>query len=231
MYEVRFYKGDYKQRQQQANLEGCVAYVEQHFNSSASLDSNYSVVITGRNASATSKNWGRWYAQAVCAEFGTPTASGTDGILVGGFNGRGDSNLRYTRMPAILLEPLFASNPQHAEWIRSKSGQLRLATILVESLQRFFPEGGLIGFSVGHKYKTSRPNDRGAPLFGGGLEADYAELVMAEAKRKLEGGADEEIPDRAIRVMQDGEVLWEHAVDEDDYIDWDPVRGVLRIGN
>ncbi|MEM7018164.1 MAG: N-acetylmuramoyl-L-alanine amidase [Pseudomonadota bacterium] len=169
-YEVKFYKGDYSDRQRQANADGCVAYVEQHFNSSSSPTANYALVITGRNASETSKNWGRWYAQSIAREFNIPVGGRDGGILVGGFNGRGDANVRYTRMPAILLEPLFGSNPAHAQWIRSESGQTRLATILSESVQRFFQDGGLIGFSIGHIYKTSRPNDRGAAIFGGGWQ-------------------------------------------------------------
>ncbi len=187
-YQVRFYKGDYRERQAQANADGCVAYVEHHFNSSANPDAGYAVVITGSNASRTSKAWGRWYARAVADEFGIRTG-GDDGIMVGGYGGRGDSNIYYTRMPAILLEPLFASNPQHAEWIRSEDGRERLARILAESIRRFFPGGGLVGFSVGHKYKTSRPDDRGAPVYGGGTEADHAEMVLQRAADMLTGDA------------------------------------------
>lgn len=36
MYEIRFYKGNYYERQQQANADRCVAYVEHHFNSTSS---------------------------------------------------------------------------------------------------------------------------------------------------------------------------------------------------
>lgn len=89
-------------------------------------------------------------------------------------------------MPAILLEPLFVSNPQQAEWIKSDSGQTKLAKILCESIQRFFQSGGLIGFSVGHKNKSSKPYDKGAAVFGGGWEEDYAEAVLVKANTMLE---------------------------------------------
>lgn len=227
MYTVRFYKGNYLERQRKANQDSCKAYVEHHFNSSSSATANYVVVITGSNASQTSRNWGRWYAQAVAQEFNVPVG-GDQGIVVGGFNGRGDGNLRHTHMPAILLEPLFGSNAQHAQWIRSDAGQGRLARILCESIQRFFQEGGLIGFSVGHKYKRSRPRDRGAAVYGGGWEANYAELVLKKAKTMLEAIERPE-EQREIRVLQGDEMLWTHAVDEDTDITWDPVRGVLRI--
>jgi hypothetical protein len=148
--------------------------------------------------------------------------------MVGGFNGRGDANLRLTDMPAILLEPLFASNPQHAEWIRNQSGQARLARILSESIQRFFPNGGLIGFSVGHKYKTSAPNDRGAAVVGGGSEADFAEQVLEKAQALLEAVGQPQLQ-RQVRVLQGDQVLWERIIDEDAEVTWDPVRGVLQI--
>ncbi len=229
MYQVRFYEGEYIARQRQANDDGCVAYVEQHFNSSDNASAGYSVVITGANASQTSKNWGCWYAQAVSREFAVKLG-GSEGIKVGGYGGRGDENLRHTRMPAILLEPLFASNPQHAGWIRSEAGQQRLAVILCESIQRFFQDGGLIGFSVGHKYKCSKPNDRGANIFGGGTEADCAEAVLRKAKVLLEqiGAVQEQ---REIRVLLGNEEIWKTGIDADADIRWDPVRGILRIAS
>jgi hypothetical protein len=201
--------------------------VEHHFNSSNSPSANYAVVITGSNASTRSKNWGRWYAAAIAREFGVDVLD--DGILVGGFEGRGDGNLRHTKMPAILLEPLFASNPQHAQWIRSDDGQRRLARVLCDSIQRFFDAGALIGFSVGHKYKTSKPNDRGAAVFGGGTEADFAEAVLLKAQAMLEASTPQER--RAIRVLRGDTVLWTQPIDEDDVVSWDSVRGVLRISD
>ncbi len=227
MYQVRFYKGEYVDRQQQANADQCVAYLEHHFNSSGSPAAAYSVVITGANASQTSRNWGRWYAQAVAREFGL-AVGGDQGIMAGGYEGRGDGNLRYTHMPAILVEPLFASSPEQAECIRSEAGQTRLARILCESIQRFFPAGGLIGFSVGHKYKTSRPEDRGAPVLGGGWEADYAEAVLTKASSLLEALEQPQLQ-RAIRVLEGERELWTHPVDADANVTWDPVRGLLQI--
>ena len=227
MYKVKFYKGDYSTRQSKANTDEAVAYVEHHFNSSSSSTASYAVVVTGSNASPTSKNWGRWYANAVATFFGT-SVSGDNGILVGGWNGRGDGNIKHTNIPAILLEPLFASNPQHADIIRSESGQNDLARILVESIQRFFPGGGLIAFSVGHKYKKSNPNDRGAVLAGGGNEADDAEKVLKKAALML-NGIDQIAGARTLRVMHGDELLFQTEVDEDALVVWDAGRGLLHI--
>jgi N-acetylmuramoyl-L-alanine amidase len=227
MYQVKFFKGDYYARQAAANEDQCKLYVEQHFNSSASQSANYSVVVAGYNASQTSKNWGRWYARAVSQEFDIPVG-GDSGLLVGGYNGRGDYNLRFTNMPAILLEPFFVSNPQTAELIKTEAAQYRLANILTESIQRFLPAGGLVGFSVGHKYKTSSPNDRGAAVFGGGTEADIAEAVLLKAQQQLEalGTVPQE---REIKVMQGNEVLWKGNIDFDADVRWDGQRGVLTV--
>ncbi len=227
MYTVRFYKGDYLARQQKANEDECTAYVEHHFNSSPSATAGYSLVVTGYNASQTSRNWGRWYSAAVAREFDIPLG-GDEGIVVGGYSGQGDFNLKHTKMPAILLEPLFASNPRHTEWIRSKQGQERLARVLCESIHRFFQDGGLIGFSVGHKYKESRPKDRGASVIGGGTEADYAEAVLKKAKKMLEE-IKEPQTEREIRVMINGEITWAQTIDADAEVSWDPARGLLRI--
>ena len=227
LYPVRFYKGEYIERQQQANADGAVAYIEHHFNSSASPQANYAVVITGANASQTSKNWGPWYAHAVAQAFHIPIG-GDQGLVVGGYNGRGDHNLRFTDMPAILLEPLFCSNPQHAEWIRSDAGQGRLAAILCEGIQRFFQKGGLIGFSVGHKYKPAPSKDRGASIHGGGWEADYAEMILNKARGLLEKVTVSQ-QEREIRVLLGDKILFKQAVDADAEVQWDPARGMLRI--
>jgi hypothetical protein len=240
MYDVRFYKGNYSWRQKQANRDRCAAYVEHHFNATSSTKSGYSVVVVGYNSSETSKRWGRWYANQIGREFRVPVA-GRGGILIGGYNGRGNSNVKRTNMPAILLEPLFVSNPQHASWVRSTDGQEKLAKVLADSIIGFFPDGSRIGFSVGHKYKTSRPRDRGAAVHGGGAEADYAEIVMEKAKHILESydpakkakvqenEADDK-PDNDIRVIKDGKELWLHTeADDDDDIIWDEQNRILHI--
>ncbi len=185
MYTVRFYTGNYRGRQRDANKDSAVCYVEQHFNSCGDPRAGYTVVIVGSNGSQTSRRWGRLYAKLVSEEFGTRIGA-DDGIKVGGYGGRGNYHLYYTAMPAILLEPLFASNPDHAAIIKSDDGRERLAKALAESIREVFPSGGLVAFSVGHKYNPRRPTDRGASMYGGGTEADYAEMVLKRAAEMLE---------------------------------------------
>jgi len=197
---------DYLARQKVANEIGVDLYIEHHFNSSVSLRANYTLVVVGSNASETSKSLGREYASRIGSRFQVPLG-GVDGILPGGFNGRGDGNIRHTKMPALLLEPLFCSHPRSAEIIRSADGQRGLAEVLAETI---FESGARhVGFSVGHKYKRSNHNDRGAPINGGGWEADYAELVLKQAADLLEPGDREGIAaPMHEHVVQLGESLW-----------------------
>lgn len=186
-YTVKIYKGDYTSRQRAANRDGAICYAEQHFNSSSDPQSNCSLAIVATNASKKSKDWGLLYANLVDKEFPeVPRLCGLSGLSVGGYDGRGNGNLVLTNMPAILCEPMFASNPRHAETIRSDDGRSRLAKCLVDSITQMFPSGGLVALSIGHLYKTSKPHDKGAELVGGGTEGEYAEKVILKAKEMLE---------------------------------------------
>ena len=239
MYKVKFYKGDYKDRQQQANADRCICYVEHHLNNHSDETSGYAVTIVATNASEKSKEWGKQYARDVDHAFHVGIGGDLgDGIQIGGYGGSGNFNLLLTHMPAILVEPLFASNPEHAKWIRSATYQKQLASILADSIRHAFPAGGLVGFSVGHKYKKSRSNDRGARVYNSAhfYEADYAEIILAEAKRQLEADngeqpeVDEGVPiNREIKIMLGDQVTWRYPIDEDDAVTFDPLTGVLRI--
>lgn len=192
-YSVKIYKGNYIERQKAANADRAVCYVEHHFNASTNNTADYSMVVVATNASRKSKDWGSWYAQEIDKEFPEiiKVANGKSvnpGVVIGGFDGRGNDNVKSTDMPAILVEPMFATDPDHAKVIKSEEGQLKLATILAKSIVKFFPMGGVVAFSIGHKYKRSNPADRGVAVYGGGTEADYAELVLLKAKELLEKG-------------------------------------------
>lgn len=186
-YEVKFYSGEYENRQKNANADKAICYVEQHFNGGGTT-ANYALCNVATNAGQTSKNLARVYTAKIAAAFLVPLANNNfakGGVSVGGYRLRGNKNLIHTNMPAVLLEPLFASNPKHAAWIKSDDGQKKLALAIVETIREFFPAGGLVAFSVGHKGKPSKPFDRGVPLAGGGVEADYAEKVLKLAAAML----------------------------------------------
>jgi len=185
-YSVRFYDGYYGKRQRDANRDGAICFVAHHFNSSPSASADYALCVVADNASLTGKAWAADYIMRISNTFDVPKWNG-HGVCVGGMSGRGNSQIRNTLMPAILCEPLFGSNPHLAYLIRQKQGQRALADCLTRSIRQTFPDGGLVAFSVGHKYKPApHDRDRGAALHGGGMEADYAEMVLQEAARMLE---------------------------------------------
>lgn len=179
-FKIKFYKGEYITRQRAANADKAVVYVEHHFNAGSS-SADYACVVVGSNAGRMSRQIGQTYAKKVADRFGCKIG-GANGLLIGGFNGRGDGNVKYTNMPAVLLEPLFCSNPKRAAEIRSEEGRQKLAVILADCIKHFFPNGGLVAFSVGHRYKVKNPKDEGASVFGGGTEAQFAEDVLRRAE-------------------------------------------------
>lgn len=163
-YEVLWVSGDYDERQKQANEAHAVAYVEHHLNAlardQAGVSDNPALSLIAHNGSATSERWGSDYSARAANLLGTVDS----GCRRVGYRSRGDYNLRLTNMPAILVEPLFVSEPRQAEFALSDAGQDKLASILVASIQKMFPDGGKVAFSVGHLGKTDNPHDRGAPV-------------------------------------------------------------------
>ena len=199
-YTVKMYRGNYYDRQMAANQDNAIVYVEHHFNSCGAIGANYNVVIVGSNASRTSIEMADRYSDLIEERFGVKQWDGNysdsiDGVLPGGFGGRGNYNLKFTSMPSMLVEPLFVSCKEGASIASSHSGRSILAEVLAQTIEEAFPEGGLVAFSVGHKYKRTRPADRGASVYGedpcptdslGHNEADYAEDVLIKTAELLE---------------------------------------------
>jgi hypothetical protein len=61
----------------------------------------------------------------------------------------------------MLLEPLFLSHPETALTLQGE-GTDDLGRCLAESIMETFPEGGLVGLSIGHMYRGT--GDKGAKL-------------------------------------------------------------------
>jgi hypothetical protein len=179
-YTVRFYKGDYAARISSANFDRVMCYVEQHFNSSGGAEANFARVTVSANAPALTNTWGQWYATAVSAALEIPD----HGLNVVSYPTQGYSHLRQADMPAVVCEPCFLSNPVGALLAVTRIDDL--AAILVESIQRHFPKGGMVAFSVGHKYVPSTTSDRGGVTPDGQTEGDLAEQVLLKAKELLE---------------------------------------------
>ena len=173
-YQVRFFTGNYGKRQQAANDAGAICYVEGHYNSFSKTTANYALCVLADNAGAKSKQWGKRFTKLVADQFDIPDA----GVRQGG---RGNGNLSTAKMPAILLEPWFISNPQGARWAKSAEMQRKLAKIVAQTIRDEFPAGGLVALSIGHKGKN--PDiDSGAPAHG---KPTIYEAALTEPVLKL----------------------------------------------
>jgi hypothetical protein len=181
-YSVLQCRGPVSYRQQLARQRGCVAYVEQHLNAAASLSANYSMAIVGPGCER-SKAMAREYTRLCALEF----RSRDGGVLVGH---RGFGNVASAGCPHFLAEPGFVSNPEFARVARTGEGIDALARCLVQAIRTHIP-GGLVGLSVGHKYRE-KP-DPGAPVYvppgepRDGLlwEADLADATITAATEML----------------------------------------------
>ncbi len=197
-YDVRFYSGSYRARQEAANRDGAACFLAHHFNSSTADEADYTLAIVALNASQASLQMADHYTDLVAENFGCPEwddnpRDDRDGVHIGGFGRAGNSQIVHTTMPAMLVEPLFGSHVEHARIIRSEAGRQALAEILADTVVKFFPNGGLVAVSIGHKGKPQPHHlDRGAiispaefddrPL----MEADAAEDVLQRFKEVLE---------------------------------------------
>lgn len=156
-YTVHQARGNLTVRQREANRAGCIAYAEQHLNATTDPAVNYALAIVAGNASDRSKDWARTYTRIVSSTFGHPDR----GVSIG--PPRGSYNVKLMRCPAVLLEPGFVSNPEFAAIARTGEGIDALAKCLVDSIVECFPDGGLVGLSVGHMYRGK--DDPGAPVY------------------------------------------------------------------
>lgn len=110
--------------------------------------------------------------------------------------GAGNISIVHTAMPAMLLEPCFGNNPRHAAILNTTIGLKKLADVLVGTITEFFPDGGLVAFSVGHRRLRNRAGrlDQGCAVLNAPrhqfedrvlAEADYAEMILQEVACKL----------------------------------------------
>jgi hypothetical protein len=171
-------------RQQLANKVGCSAYCEAHFNAHTNKAVNYAMAIVDHAASGASKAWAREYTALCSRAFGHADR----GVVIG--PGRGSYNVRFAKCPAILVEPGFVSNAEFAAIVQTGEGIDAVARCLVDSIRACFPDGGLVGLSVGHMYR-GKP-DPGAPVNQGELvdpatdsEAELNDLVITAAEEML----------------------------------------------
>lgn len=183
-YDVKFYSGEYRKRQANANQDRAICYLEQHFNSTDNSNAGGIEILVADNCSTTSKKWACKLAQNL-QEVLNIRLRHSNGVKILSKIDRGYWNIALTAMPAVLSEPLFISNPNEAELL--KNNMERIAEATANSIKTIFPDGGLIALSIGHKGKPSKPYDRGAVVVNNEkYEADYAEDVLKLVEKFLE---------------------------------------------
>ena len=181
---------DYKDRQFYANNRGANLYIEFHFNAKEydkpGMGDNPCSVIVADNASPKTKAIAAKLAYLASDNWDFPNR----GCDVVGSDRAGYWNLYYTNMQAVLTELLYASDPEQAAIIRSEEGREELAWMHVDVIREFYPDGGLLAFSIGHMFKESSIHDRGAPVHGSDYEAeaDYAKMLAERIGVILESG-------------------------------------------
>ena len=185
--------GDYKWRQLHTNAHHFDIYVEYHFNY-YSRSTDYTLCKLTRTYLPLSLEFAKQHAEAVHKEFNVPLYDLGDedtvakGVLICKKTGRENFNLSLLECPALIIEPLFLSNPDHVFLLTTSNGVMRLANILTNTIRSIFPDGGRIAFSVGHKYQRSNPMDRGALAVGRSelSEADLSDKIMTISQMQLQ---------------------------------------------
>jgi peptidoglycan hydrolase-like protein with peptidoglycan-binding domain len=180
--KIVWLKGDYvgnHERQAQAQSEGCKLVIEFHFNSNG----------------PTATGGETWFKPGDPLSIAVATDIRNRYSNIGlSLHGPGpnaaDSSTRAGWLPfyscsAILLEPLYVSNPGQARWIH-QSGNIDLLTEQVTAaILNNTSEADVIGLSIGHRFKHSHPNDMGAPCALGDSEAKHGTALAEAVAAKL----------------------------------------------
>lgn len=175
--------GDYatrvKPRQIQAKAEDCALTIDFHFNSNGSGAIGGEVYF--KDGDAKAKN----FAKAVIDVFRSLNLPDHGDPLKPAGDSRAAFILAY-HGPAVLLEPLFISNPTQAAWICDAANLASLGQGIARAIKANTDAGDKIGLSIGHLGKDSAPEDRGARHAIEGWEADYAKRLAETVARHLE---------------------------------------------
>jgi N-acetylmuramoyl-L-alanine amidase len=179
------YTGKHKERQRQAKQAGCDLVIEFHFN--AANDSRaHGAEVWYRQYSTPSKVLAERLLEAIgaCGFARRGVKLATPQCRAGFINAYANDIL------VVLLEPAFVTNREDAGKLHNQKVLTQLADRIADAIQQFARELRyrpieVIGLSVGHKYKTSQPNDRGAKCILGDTEADHAETLARLVQQRL----------------------------------------------
>ena len=189
MYDIVLLTGDYSEREAEARRRGCACVWHQHLNSVADPDPSYTLVEVAYPTTARELACAVDAARNVANVMRGGLGDG-DGVKVLPDGARGESIID-GNTEAFISEPLFCSNPEQARWVAVRSNQTRIAKANVDAIAKHYPDGSLIGLSIGHVGKTSNPADRGAVVVGTGLmESDVCTGIIEDMATLLTEEAD-----------------------------------------
>lgn len=188
MRKITWLTGDYANvttRQEQASQRGCAVAIDFHFNGNGPNAKGGEVWYKPGNAAA------RALGQSIVDGYATLSLPfhGNE-PLKEAVQGNRASFIRHYACPAVLIEPLFVSNPSdnQAGWIHDPANVEALAAMIAEALEEATDdENALVGLSIGHLYKTSAPRDTGVDCVRGDTEAQHAKAVAEAVATILTG--------------------------------------------
>lgn len=164
-YSVLQCRGPVRYRQTLASDRGVICYAEAHLNASSNPKAQHGFVIAGSTTPKSTEEWADAYLSRIAETFGVKTYGVKKGI-------RGSGNVHWVKWPTptMLLEPLFVSDPIMAARITSGEGLDALGRCLAGSIRATFPDGGLVGLSIGHAYRGT--GDGGANVARMDIDGD-----------------------------------------------------------
>lgn len=179
--KIVWLKGDYtvkKERQQQAAEAGCDFVISFHFNSANDAKANGSEIF--HNERGIAETLANRLLLTITKTLKT-RARGVKRAI-----GSRASFIRHYHCPAVLLEPCFISNRTEAEKMHDVSIVRALGEEIANEVAKWLPSSAKVGIDIGHKFKTSAPDDRGARCFFGDYEADHAEQLAKVVAASLQ---------------------------------------------
>jgi len=170
---------DYKDRQNYANDLGCDAYIEFHYNGKEidrpGILDNPATILVADNSSYRTRDMASALLDKACSRLGLVNG----GVKVLRPSEAGYWNTYYASGNSMLLELLWVSDQEQAAMAADLSVQLVLADCIREMCEEY--EVTDCALSLGHKFKATDVNDKGAPVFG----QDYSEIAEADLAEEL----------------------------------------------
>ena len=179
----------YRDRQLYANKNSVGLYIEGHYNGSAydkpGTQDNPASCLVASNSGPKTRSIAKAFADRVSDTFGYPNG----GCVVTEDGDAGFYNLYYAKGNSVLLEPLYVSDAEQARMAQSREGVEIIAELIRDLVHDFYPDGVVIGMSIGHLFKPKAIHDRGAPVVNTDNlgEADLAKLYMIRAAQLILG--------------------------------------------